>query len=128
MLRKVAAALILVPLALILIALAVANRQPVTLSLDPFASGGDSAFRSGPVPLFLVLLAVLILGVLIGGLAGWLQHGGWRRTAKRLDREMARLRAELDAHRHAAGQPPVSTATAEAAAVPERLQLKPPGH
>lgn len=130
MLRKVVAALILVPLAVVLIAFAVANRQPVTLSLDPFASGAQSAFTTPPLPLFLVLLAVLIVGVLIGGIAGWLRHGGWRRTARRLEREIARLHAELETHRRAAGlprAPAVPPAPVGTAAEPERLQLKPPG-
>ena len=38
MFRKIVAALILVPLAILIVAFAVANRQAVTVSLDPFAS------------------------------------------------------------------------------------------
>jgi len=124
-LRRIVAAVVLVPLALAIVAFAVANRQPVTISLDPFASGPDTAaFAIRPLPLFVVLMGVLILGVLIGGLAGWLRHGGWRRTAKRLEREAAQLRAELAAHRRAAG---ARTATGvSAAGQPERLQLRAP--
>ncbi len=126
LIRRIVAALILVPLALIIIAFAVANRQPVTISLDPFGSGENAAFTTTPLPLFLVLITALIVGVVIGGAAGWLRHGGWRRTAKRLDREIVRLRAELDAHKRAAGAAPNAPEPAQPAEPPERLRLRAP--
>ena len=46
MIRKLVSALILVPLAIVLIAFAVANRDIVTVSLDPF-DHADPALRSG---------------------------------------------------------------------------------
>jgi uncharacterized integral membrane protein len=121
LIRNIVAALILVPFTILIVAFAVANRGRVTISFDPFASGPDAAFTTRPVPLFLVLFGVLILGVVIGGVAGWLRHGGYRRTAERLDRETARLRAELDAHRRGGGAPP-----AVPAQPPERLRLRAP--
>ena len=42
-LRKIVAAVILVPLAIVIIAFAVANRQIVTVSLDPFSSERPAA-------------------------------------------------------------------------------------
>jgi len=125
MLRKIVAALILAPLAVIIIAFAVANRQRVTLSLDPFASGQTAALTTPPLPLFLVLIAVLIVGVLIGGFASWLRHGRWRRLARRFERDMAALRNELDSLKRPAGAAPKNP---EPVAPPERLKLKPPGH
>jgi uncharacterized integral membrane protein len=120
--RNIVAALILVPLTIVIVAFAVANRQRVIISLDPFGSGQDAAFTTRPLPLFLVLFGVLILGVVIGGTAGWLRHGGYKRTAKRLDQEVVRLRAELDAHKRATGAaPPIAPA-----APPERLRLQVP--
>jgi uncharacterized integral membrane protein len=92
-LRKVVATIILVPLAVIIIALAVANRQDVTVSLDPF--NPDVPAASLTKPLFVVLLAVLVLGVIIGGIASWLRQTKWRRTARRLEREAANLRNEI---------------------------------
>ena len=44
MLRKIVAAVILVPLAIIIIAFAVANRQIVTVSFDPFNSAAAGRF------------------------------------------------------------------------------------
>ena len=93
-LRKVVATVILVPLAVIIIAFAVANRQNVTVSLDPF--NPDVPAASVTKPLFVILLGVLILGVILGGIASWLRQTKWRRTARRLEREAANLRTEID--------------------------------
>ena len=125
LIRKIVAALILVPLAIVIIALAVANRQRVTLSLDPFGTDQNAAFTTPPLPLFLVLIATLILGVVIGGAASWLRHGGWR-TARRLERELAALRGDIDALRRGAGA--AAAGAPQTAKPPERLKLKPPGH
>jgi uncharacterized integral membrane protein len=120
--RKIIAAIILVPLAVIIIAFAVANRQIATVSLDPFSAEHPAA--SLTLPLFALVIVLLIIGVLIGGIAAWLRQSKWRRTARRLEREIADLHLELDALKRTAG---VSTTTVNApAAVPERLQLRPP--
>ncbi|MGA8357538.1 MAG: LapA family protein, partial [Xanthobacteraceae bacterium] len=84
MLRKIVAALILVTLGVILIAFAVANRQAVTVSFDPFNTANPAA--SVALPLFALVIVLLIAGVVIGGSASWLRHGRWRRTARRLER------------------------------------------
>jgi uncharacterized integral membrane protein len=120
--RKIIAAIILVPLAVIIIAFAVANRQIATVSLDPFSAEHPAA--SLTLPLFALVIVLLMAGVLIGGIAAWLRQSKWRRTARRLEREIADLHLELDALKRTAG---VSTTTVNApAAVPERLQLRPP--
>ena len=98
MLRKIVAALILVPLAVVIVAFAVANRQIVTVSFDPFSPERPAA--SVTLPLFALVIVLLILGVLIGGIAAWLRQGKWRRTARRLEREVARA-ARRDRHAQA---------------------------
>jgi uncharacterized integral membrane protein len=95
LLRKILTAITVVPLALIMIALAVANRHAVTVSLDPFASNEPAA--SLTLPLFALIFLVLIIGVLIGGAATWLRHGRWRWIARRRDVEMRNLRAKIAA-------------------------------
>ncbi|MGB6174312.1 MAG: DUF1049 domain-containing protein, partial [Xanthobacteraceae bacterium] len=65
MLRKIVAALILVTLGVILIAFAVANRQAVTVSFDPFNTANPAA--SVALPLFALVIVLLIAGVVIGG-------------------------------------------------------------
>ena len=119
-LRKIVAALTLIPLAIVIIAFAVANRQDVTVSLDPF--NPDVPAAAVTKPLFVVLIAVLILGVIVGGIAAWLRQTKWRRTARRLEREVAHLRAEMDTLKRAGA--PVSIPQAVEPA--ERLQLQPP--
>jgi uncharacterized integral membrane protein len=122
-LRKIVAAIILIPLAVVIIAFAVANRQIVTVSLDPFSAEHPAA--SLTLPLFALVIVLLVLGVVIGGIAAWLRQSKWRRTARRLEREVEDLRRERDALQSATGAPGL---VPEAAPPPERLQLKPPGH
>jgi uncharacterized integral membrane protein len=122
LIRKIIAAVILVPLAVIIIAFAVANRQIVTVSLDPFSAEHPAA--SLILPLFALVIVLLIIGVLIGGIAAWLRQSKWRRTARRLEREIAGLHIELDGLKRTAGIP--TTGVSAPAAPPERLQLRPP--
>jgi uncharacterized integral membrane protein len=119
--RKTVAALILVPLAIVIIAFAVANREIVTVSLDPFSSSAPGA--SVTLPLFALIIVLLILGVLLGGIAAWLRQAKWRRTASRLERELAELHGEIDARKRTAATP---VSIPQAAEPSERLQLRAP--
>ena len=121
-LRKVVAAVILVPLAVLIVAFAVANREKVTIALDPFGPNSAAAWQTQP--LFVVVIGALILGVIVGGIAAWLRQAKWRRTARRLEREVANLRAEVDTIKR--GSVPVDIP--EAAAPAERLRISPPIH
>ena len=112
MFRKIVTAVIAIPLAAVLIAFAVANRQSVTVSFDPFSST-DPAYAA-TLPLFAVVMLMLIFGVLVGGVAAWLKQGKWRRAARALEAENRSLRADLDdARRRAAAAadpaPPATT-------------------
>ncbi|HMJ27947.1 MAG TPA: LapA family protein, partial [Xanthobacteraceae bacterium] len=89
MLRKIVTAIIVVPLAAVIIAFAVANRQIVTVSFDPFTSVNPA--YAATLPLFAVILVVLIAGVVVGGIAAWLRQSKWRRTARQLDAEVRTL-------------------------------------
>jgi uncharacterized integral membrane protein len=101
--RKIVTAIIIVPLAVIFTAFAVANRQAVTVSFDPFSS--TSPAYAATLPLFVVIFVVLILGVLVGGFAAWLRQGKWRRSARRLDGEVRALHDEMDTIRRRFGTP-----------------------
>jgi uncharacterized integral membrane protein len=120
-LRKIVAALILVPLAVVIIAFAVANRQIVTVSLDPFSASEPAAAVT--LPLFALIIFSLIVGVLIGGLAAWLRQGKWRATARRLERRVEGLRKKVDTLEGTTGGP---TIVPDAEPAPRRLTLKPP--
>ena len=87
-------ALLLLPVALILILLAVANRAPVTMSFDPFSRGAPELGVTAPLAVF--LFAALLLGVLLGGFGSWLAAGRRRRAGRRSEREVNRLKAESD--------------------------------
>jgi len=119
LLRKIVAALILVPLAALIVAFAVANRQNVTVSLDPFNSNEPAA--SVALPLFVLVIVLLIAGVVIGGIAAWLRQSKWRRTARRLDRELDELRVEFDGLKRTGEAPNFPEADP-----PPRLKLRPP--
>lgn len=97
MFRKIITAIIVVPLAIIIIAFAVANRQLVTVSFDPFYAANPA--YSARLPLFVLIFVLVILGVVIGGIAAWLRQAKWRRTARRLDADVRALHAEIEALR-----------------------------
>jgi uncharacterized integral membrane protein len=121
LLRKIVAAVILVPLAVIIIVFAVANRHLVTVSFDPFS--GNEPGAAVTIPLFALIILVLIVGVLIGGFASWLRQGKWRGSARRFERELQHLRGKIVALEGAAAKPPPG---GENSAVSERLRLRPP--
>jgi uncharacterized integral membrane protein len=92
--RKLVLAFVVVPLGVVLIALAVVNRKPVELILNPF-DGSQPTF-SLSAPLFLFLLGAFALGLVIGGVATWLGQGKWRRTARKEAREAREWRHQAD--------------------------------
>lgn len=117
MFRKIVWALIIVPSAVIIVAFAVANRQAVTVSFDPFSSASPAYATT--LPLFVLIFVLLILGVLVGGIAAWIGQAKWRRTARKLDADVRTLRQELDTiRRRLAPDPPVREPTAHAAIPP----------
>jgi len=80
------------PAAVIIVALSVANRQPVRFSIDPF-SQGNPVFAT-EIPLFVLLLAAIFIGLLFGGMASWLAQGKWRRAARSARAEGIKLKQE----------------------------------
>jgi uncharacterized integral membrane protein len=79
--RKFFTGLVLIPLGVIFVVFAVANRHPVTVSFDPFNSTDPSL--GVRLPLFVVIIAVAILGVVAGGTATWFRQRHWRRAPRR---------------------------------------------
>jgi uncharacterized integral membrane protein len=115
-LRKVVTAVIVVPLAIVIVAFAVANRQMVTVSFDPFSSANPA--YAGTVPLFVLIFVLVTFGVIVGGVAAWLKQGKWRRAARRLDGEVRALHQELDATRRRLEQPPPAPEVTRAQSYP----------
>lgn len=89
--RRFLQLIILVPLAILLIVFAVANRHEVLISLDPF--NVDDPALALALPLFLVLFLALLLGVVIGGVAAWMSQGHWRSEARSSRAEARRWKA-----------------------------------
>jgi len=85
--------MVLIPVAILFIVFAVANRHLVTLSFDPFNSGNPSVATT--LPLFVLIIATAILGVIAGGVATWLRQGHWRRTARQNHADAELTRAQL---------------------------------
>ena len=112
MMRRFIVFVVLVPLAIVLIFLSVANRHQVIFSLDPL---GQSTAISWSVPLFVVFFAALVLGILVGGVATWLGQGHWRREARLQRAEADRARAEADRLRHRLTDTPALSAPRDAA-------------
>jgi uncharacterized integral membrane protein len=72
--------IVLVPIAIILVVLSVANRHFVTLALNPFRP--DDTLLSVSLPLFVFLFIALMAGVILGSLVTWFAQGRYRKQAR----------------------------------------------
>ena len=90
MIRRLITILILVPLAIVLIALAVANRGQVPLRLDVFNPENPALTLNAPM--FIWLFAAVAIGVLAGGIGAWFAQGKHRKLERRYKKEADSLR------------------------------------
>ena len=79
--RRILSLVIGIPLCVLVVALAVANRRLVTLSLDPFSA--DAPAMAVNLPLFVIIFGALIVGVILGGCVAWFGQVQARRDARR---------------------------------------------
>jgi uncharacterized integral membrane protein len=91
--RKFFTALIVIPLGLLFIVFAVANRHLVTVSFDPFNTRAPSVGVT--MPLFAVIIVVAILGVVAGGIATWFRQRHWRWAARQHEADARQAQAQL---------------------------------
>jgi uncharacterized integral membrane protein len=91
--RRFFTALVLIPLGVIFIVFAVANRHQVTVSFDPFNSSDPAV--SVTLPLFVLIITVAILGVVAGGMATWFRQRHWRRAARQHEADARQSRTQL---------------------------------
>ena len=110
--RKAIAIAILVPLTILIVMFAVANRETITVSFDPFDSAHPALALK--TPLFMLIFALVAVGVVVGGIAAWLKQHKWRMRARRAEAEARELRARLDTE-----EPPRRN-------VPAALEASPP--
>lgn len=99
------------PLALLAVVFAVANRHLVRLDLWPFPFSVD-------LPVYLAVLGALVLGLLAGAFLVWgsslsarRRAGSQRRRADNLERQLAASRAEAEAAKAEAAPPPPTPPT-----------------
>ncbi len=110
--------LFIIGLSLIGIVFAVANRQWVPLSMDPFSQSDPALAIS--LPLFLIIFGAVFLGMLIGASVTWMGQGRVRRDLRATKREEKALRKQVDATKPAEEKSglPVLPAQPAAPAVP----------
>ncbi|OYX25441.1 MAG: DUF1049 domain-containing protein [Rhodobacterales bacterium 32-66-7] len=98
--------LLVVLLGLGLLAVALANRAPVTLRLLPESLSELTGLTFAiDLPLFLVIFAGIVVGVMIGFVWEWLREMKHRSTASTKAREVSRLERELAVMRDASTVP-----------------------
>lgn len=116
MLNRILLVVIIVPIAVVLIALAVANRMPVAFTLDPFNPGNPGLTLQ--LPLFVMLFLALGVGLLLGSFATWWKQGRYRKEARAKAREVQSLMQEISQRKPAPPAPaPASTPPLAAAAL-----------
>lgn len=99
MLNRFMLIVVLVPLAIILVALAVANRETVSFTMDPFNPGNPALTLQAP--LFVLLFLALAIGMIVGSVATWFRQGRYRKLARQRSQEAEMLRQQAvraDAH------------------------------
>ena len=123
MIRRIVTTLVLVPLAIVLIAFAVANRQTVVVSLDPFDQANPALSVS--LPLFWLVLIVIIAAVILGGIAAWLRQAKWRRAARVAQEQVQALQAQIDALQRESSASELAASAVQMRQTP-RLRIPPP--
>jgi uncharacterized integral membrane protein len=111
--------LFITPFAILGLAFAVANRHETTVSFDPF-NGNDVSSPQVTVPLFLLLFATVLFGVILGGTATWLTQGKNRKAAREAKSEAEKWRSEADRLR-AQATPVIRPASETLASEPRAL-------
>ena len=107
--RKFLALAVLVPLAIVIVMFAVANREVITVSFDPFDSAHPALALK--MPMFILIFVLVAVGVVVGGIAAWLKQHKWRTRARRAEAEARDLRARLDAGEQRRNLPAVADAS-----------------
>ncbi len=96
-------ALLLLPFLLLLVAFAISNPQPVTLAMWPTDVTLDA-------PLSIAVLVIAGAFFLLGALVVWLPSLAHRARAKRAERRVTKLEAELAQQRPTPGKVPLLAA------------------
>lgn len=101
-LKKIVNLVVLLPLGVVLIVLAVANRQIVTLALNPFRP--QDSVLAVSAPFFLFLFVALLLGMVLGSGLTWWTQGKYRKQARIEAREAVKWKSEHETARQQGAQ------------------------
>lgn len=93
MLNRFLLIVVFVPLAIILVAMAVANRGLVAFTFDPFNPGNPAL--TVETPLFVLIFVALATGLIIGSLATWFKQHRYRKMARERGYEADRLKQQV---------------------------------
>ena len=107
MLQRILRWTIGLPIAVIVVSFAVANRQRITVSFDPFSQ--DAPFAAIDIPLWALFFCGVFFGLIAGWIACWFAQSKWRRSAKDTRKELVRSQAESSQLRRDTMTPPDST-------------------
>ena len=80
------------PIAVIVIAFCVANRQWIEVSFDPFSKA--TPFATMFMPLWALFFIGIFCGMIAGWIACWFGQGKWRRAAKEARSDLQRAQNE----------------------------------
>lgn len=92
--RKLVSLLILLPVAIVLIVLSVANRHSVVFNLDPI--NPEQPFLSLTLPFFVFLFAAVLAGMVVGSMATWFAQGKHRKMARTQKRDAVKWQHEAE--------------------------------
>ena len=92
MLQRILRWTIGLPIAIIVVSFAIANRQWITVSFDPFSK--DAPFAAIDMPLWALFFCGVFFGLIAGWIACWFAQSKWRRSAKDTRKELVRTQAE----------------------------------
>ena len=81
------------PLVFLVIGFAIANRNSVTLSFDPFRSVNPTLYLT--MPLWLLFFSGILVGLIVGGIVSWWVQGKHRKAARDARADTLKLQAEL---------------------------------
>lgn len=117
---KVSTLLLAPPAVAVALVVALANRSPVRFSIDPFSL--ETPMVAFELPLYVVIFASLLIGVLVGGASAWVGQTTWRKTARKSKREVKHLERDLA---RTQGETEASDKKPEEAAKPGQKQISP---
>lgn len=94
MLKKIIWVVFFIPVAIILILLSIANRDVVTLALNPFEP--SDTLLSVSAPFFMFILIALMVGMVLGSVMTWFKQGKHRSRARQNSAESEKWHTEAD--------------------------------